>query len=207
MVGEPPKSGIRPEVVNMDHEEQFEIYDGIVVPASALRQERRREKYGTIPDLPEEELADPDELERVVYVEMWWPILRLPQQYWECPIRPTVDDNGVPDWGVFGTADFERYRPAFSKYRYKAEKMKEQYKDMMIMLRMMSERIPGQAKWEILKQVRKGVLDTDGIKDWDTWMLAVNCVRAWRLEREIREVQKRGRKKQQEQMQELWGTG
>jgi hypothetical protein len=63
-------------------DQDFETYGGIVVPAAALRREQSRVKYGTLVDLPDTELAEPDELERVEYKEMWWPILRLPQQRW-----------------------------------------------------------------------------------------------------------------------------
>jgi hypothetical protein len=184
----------------MDHE----ICDGIFVPASALRQEQQRTRYGTLADLPDEELANPDELERVVYKEMWWPILRLPQQRWECPIRPNMDEDGHVDWGAFGTVDFESYRPQSSKLRYKAEQMKEQLKDRVNLLRMISERIPGTAKYKILRLVKKGRLDTDDISDWDMWQLAVGYVRAWRLHREIEQMLKKSRQQQEEKAEAMW---
>jgi len=40
-------------------ETSLKPYGGIVVPASALREEQRRTQYGTLADLPDEELADP----------------------------------------------------------------------------------------------------------------------------------------------------
>jgi hypothetical protein len=164
------------------------IVDGVVVPASALRQEQRRTRYGVLADLPDEELVDPCELERMITKQMWWPILRLPQQRWECPIRPNMDEDGRVEQDAFGTVDFERYRPQHSKLRYKAERMKEQLNDRVIMLRVLSDRIPGTAKYKILRLVRKRRLDTDDIKDWDTWQLAIGYVRAWRLRREIEEM-------------------
>ena len=189
----------------MDQQE-IEIYDGIVVPAAALQQERQRTKYGTLKDLPDEELADPDELERVVYKEMWWPILRLPQQRWECPIRPNIDEDGRVDWGAFGTVDFDSYRPEHSKLRYKAEQMKEQLKDRVIQLYIISERIPGRAKWEILRLVRKGRLDTDDITNWDMWQLAVGYRRAWRLRQEIERMLARSRKQREKKATEFWAA-
>jgi len=184
-------------------QQDFIRYDGIFVPAAALQQERQRTKYGTLKDLPDEELADPDELERVVYKEMWWPILRLPQQRWECPIRPNIDEDGRVDWGAFGTVDFDSYRPQSSKLRYKAEQMKEQLKDRVNLLRMISDRIPGTAKYKVLSLVKKGVLDPDDIADWDMWQLAVGYRRAWRLRREIEQLLARSRK-QQEQRLKAW---
>ena len=188
----------------MDHD--FILHDGIVVPASALRQEQRRTRYGNLSDLPDEELADPDELERVIYKEMWWPILRLPQQRWECPIRPNMDEDGHVDWGAFGTVDFESYRPQSSKLRYKAEQMKEQLKDRVILLRIIFERISGTAKYKILRLAKKGLLDTDDIEDWDTWQLAVGYVRAWRLRREIEQMLAKSRQQQEEKAEELWAS-
>jgi hypothetical protein len=191
-------------VVNVDQE--LEIYEGIVVPAAALRREQQRTRYGNLEELPDEELADPDELERAVYKEMWWPILRLPQQRWECPIRPNMDEDGRVDWGAFGTVDFDSYRPEHSKLRYKAEQMKEQLKDQVNMLRMISARIPGRAKYKILWLVRKGRLDTDDISDWDMWQLAVGYLRAWRFRREIEQILARSRQKQEKQAQEFWAS-
>ena len=185
-------------------QQDFIRYDGIFVPAAALQQERQRTKYGTLKDLPDEELADPDELERVVYKEMWWPILRLPQQRWECPIRPNIDEDGRVDWGAFGTVDFDSYRPQSSKLRYKAEQMKEQLKDRVNLLRVVSDRIPGTAKYEILSRVRKGVLDPDDIADWDMWQLAVGYVRAWRLRQEIQRMLKKNRQQREEKAAEVW---
>ncbi len=184
----------------------IEIYDGIVVPASALRQEQRRTRYGNLTDVPDEELADPDELERVMYKEMWWPVFSLPQQRWECPIRPNMDEDGKVNWGAFGTVDFDSYRPQHSKLRYKAEQMMEQLKDRVIGLRILSDRIPGTAKYRVLKLVRKGLLDTDDIKDFDMWQLAVGYVRAWRLRREIAKMRKKSQQQQEEKAEEFWAS-
>jgi len=158
-------------VFNLD-ETSLEIYDGIVVPASALRQQQRKERYGTVKDLPGEELADPDELERVMYREMWGPILALPRQRYERVIRANIDEDGKADWGAFGTVDFDRYRQDFDRLRYKAERLMDQQNDLAIMFGIISERIRGTAKYKVLKCVRKGILDPDDIEYWDMWYLA-----------------------------------
>jgi len=189
----------------MDQQE-FETYDGIVVPAAALRQEQQRTKYGTLAELPDEELADPDELERAVYKEMWWPILRLPQQRWECAIRPNMDEDGRVDWGAFGTVDFDSYRPEHSKLLYRAQQMKEQLKDSVNLLRVLTDRIPGGAKYKILRLVRKGVLDADDIENWDMWRLAVGYMRALRLRQEIQRMLKRSRQQREEKAAEFWAA-
>jgi hypothetical protein len=202
---EPPSEWLVPEVVNMD-QQNSKVQEGIFVPAVELQRERQRTRYGTLKDLPDEELAEPDELERVVYKEMWWPILRLPQQRWECPIRPNMDEDGRVDWGAFGTVDFESYRPQSSKLLYKAEQMKEELKERVIQLYTISDRIPGRAKWKILQLVRKGILDTDDIEDWDMWQLAVGYVRALRLRREIQRMLVKSRQKREQKAAEFWAT-
>ena len=130
----------------------------------------------------------------------------MPQQRWECPIRPNIDEDGRVDWGAFGTVDFESYRPERSKLRYKAEQMKEQLKDRVIQLYIISERIPGRAKWKILKLVRKGILDPDDIEDWDMWQLAVSYLRAWRLRQEIEQMLKRSRQQREQKAAEFWAA-
>lgn len=184
----------------MDHEEHFEIYDGVVVPASALRQEQRMEKYGTVPDLPEEELADPDELERVVCKQMWWPILSLPYKRSECVIRPNIGDDGQVDFGAFATVDFDAYRPKFDKSRYAEEKLKEQIKDKIITLRIIQERIPGRAKYEILKRVKSGQLDTGHIIDNEMYFFIELCMRVVRLRKQLGAMQERRRKRTMQQL-------
>ena len=181
--------------------EIFHIEDGAeVAPPAWIKPVNR---YGTIPDLPDEELADPDELERVIYKEMWWPVLRLPQQRWECPIRPNVDEDGRIEWGAFGTVDFDSYRPTFDKLRYKSEKLREKLKDLVFTLKMVSARIPGRAKFEILRLVKKGWLDIGDIVDNQMYFLAEMYLRAWRLREEIERLQQK-RKQRQEEKLEAW---
>jgi len=141
-----------------------------------------------------------------VHKEMWWPILRLPQQRWECPIRPNMDEDGRVDWGAFGTVDFESYRPPFSKLRYKAQQLKERLKDMVMTCEMISDRIPGRAKYKVLKLVRTGVVDTDDIAHEDMRRLAVNYLQASRLREEIQRLLEKSRRQQEERAAEFWAS-
>jgi hypothetical protein len=189
----------------MDQQE-LEIYDGIVVPASALRQEQRRTRYGNLADLPDEELADPEELERVMYKQMWWPILRLPQQRWECRVRPNMDEDGRLDWGAFGTVDFDSYRPQHSRLRYRIEQLKERLKDQSCLLRMMSDRVPGKTKYKIMRLVRTGVLDIGAIENNEMYFLVAMYLRVWRLRREIEHLREKSREQQEAKVRELWAS-
>jgi len=186
----------------MDQQE-YETHDGILVPASALRQEQQRTKYGTLADLPDEELADPDELERVVYKEMWGPILALPQQRHERAIRPSIEDGRV-DWGAFGTVDFDSYRQSFDRLRYKAERLMDQQMDLVILFEIVSERISGTGKYKVLKYVRQGILDADDIENWDMWQLAKLYLRILGLQRERYELLERSRQQRQRQAEAFW---
>ena len=63
----------------MEHE-NIEVYDGVEVPESPLLKREHKNKYGSVPGLNDEELADPDELERQVVREAFEPVLLLPVQ-------------------------------------------------------------------------------------------------------------------------------
>ena len=134
-----------------------ETYQGIEVPESVLVKLEQKDRYGTVPDLPDEELADPEELERQAFIEEWWPILALPKPEPRSDIRPAIDESGGVDWGAFGTVDFERYSGGFDKARYKAEKLREEQRDKLIMLAIIKERLPFQAKL-VLKYLVKGII-------------------------------------------------
>jgi hypothetical protein len=181
----------------MDQETSF------IVPESALLKRERSNRYGSVEGLPDEELAEPDELERIIHKEMWWPILSLPQQRWECPIRPNMDEDGRVDWGAFGTVDFDSYRPGFDKLRYKVEQLREKLKDHVIMLKIVSARIPGVAKQKILRLVGKGLLDIGEIADNQMYFLAEMYLRAWRLRKQIERLQEK-RRQRQEQRIKAW---
>ena len=96
-----------------------------------------------------------------------------------------MDEDGRVDWGAFGTVDFDSYRPQFDKFRYKAEKLKEKLKDLVIMLQIVSARIPGKNKLKILRQARKGLLDIGDIGDCKMYFLAEMYLRAWRMREEL----------------------
>ncbi|MFC1765395.1 hypothetical protein ACFL6U_25405 [Planctomycetota bacterium] len=182
----------------------FDMCDGIVVPVAALRQQNINDRYGHVEGLPDEELATPDELERMVNKEMWGPILRLPRQRWECSIRPNMDEDGRIDWGAFGSVDFDSYRPQVNKLRYLTGKLREQLKDVNIMVQIVKERIPEYAKFKIIKLVRDGVLDADDIEHGDMWLLARLCLRAGRLRQRIDDLEEKTRNQQQRRSEQFW---
>ncbi len=164
-----------------------------------LRAEQRN-RYGSVEGLPDEELADPDELERMVYLEEFGPILRLPVKDRRYPLYGSLDEDGRMDFGAFGTVDFDRLRGQFDKTRYKVDKLKEQLKDLVMMLTIVNERIPGKAKHKVLKYVRMGILDLGEIEDNQMYFFAEMYLRAVRLRQEIATLQEAARHRRLRQM-------
>jgi hypothetical protein len=112
----------------MKQEVEFEDTDGVDdVPVSPLRSEDRKNRYGSVPGLDDEELADPWELERQVFLQEFGPVLALPVRGKRNWIHAAVDENGGLDWGAFGTVDFSRTMPEFDKARYKADKLRRSF--------------------------------------------------------------------------------
>ena len=168
--------------------ETIETEDNIVVPASVLVKVERHKGYGSVPGLDDDELADPGELERWVIIQEWGPILALPVQRRRCDIRPQVDESGHLDWGAFGTIDFDRLRPAFDKVRYKMDRLREELKDAVIMLSIVMERIPGRAKYLVLKYLTMGLIDIEHIADDDMCAIVKWYLRTRRLGKQIEEL-------------------
>ena len=180
----------------------MEIVDGIVVPESPLLRRELADNYGSVPGIPDEELADPAEIERQVYREALGPILVLPVRHKGGWIRPALDGDGGVDWGAFGTVDFDRIKPPFDAAKYKADKLREELRDIVIRLRSVSSRVKDKRKYVILKHVRMGLLDLDQIVDNDMWNLARLYLRARKLRREIRELTAASQRRRQWQREE-----
>jgi len=166
-----------------------------------LRREQTN-RYGSVEGLDNEELADPDELERQVFAEEWAPILALPEPR-RSEIRPTVDESGHVDWGAFGTVDFERHSGGFDKARYKAERLRERLRDKLILLSIVAHRLPGSAKHLVLKYLRLGIIDLDHITNDDMLALAKLYLQVRRKKEEIArlyEASRRSRERQRERL-------
>ena len=171
--------------------------DNIEVPESALLQVERVNRFGSVPGLADEDLMSPDELERQVIREEFAPVLALPVERKHSGIRPAVDESGVVDWGAFGTADFDRLRPGFDKVRYKAERLREQLKDVLIMLSIVKERLPGRARYLVLNYLRRGIIELDHIVSHDMRAVARHYLRAKRLRAEIARLRKVSRQREE----------
>jgi len=191
----------------MNEQTSFGICDDVVVPESPLLRMQRPNRYGSIEGLPDEELADPDELERLYWMEEFAPVLALPERKvrkgW---IRPNIDEDGKIDWGAFGTVDFDRYRPKFDKMLCKADWLAEEVANQCLMMETISARIKTWAKYKVIEYVTNGILDIGDIVDFDMYCLAERYMRTRRLIREIAELRKKSREKREKATQEFWAS-
>jgi hypothetical protein len=184
---------VAPEAIEMDEEmEQMLDEDEEAAGDEDVGQKGQSNRYGGVPGLDDSELADPDELEQQVMLEEWGSVLLLPVQGRSSGIRGVVDEAGELDFGAFGTVDFERTMGKFDKARYKAQKLREQLKDLTIRIGIVKERLPGKAKYLVLKYLRMGTMELDQVKDTDMLILARLYLRAKRLRHEIRRLEEAG---------------
>jgi hypothetical protein len=179
--------------------------EGGEVPESALLRRDRGPRYGSVPGLDDSELADPDELERQVFVQEFGPVLALPVKAGRGSLRPSVEEEGRLDWGAFGTVDFDRYTGGFDKARYKADKVREQLKDVLILLSIVNDRIASPAKYLVLKYLRMGIIEFGHIVNEDMAALARLYLRARRMRQEINELREASERRHRRRAEALWG--
>lgn len=189
----------------MDSESRFEISQGVEVPESVLLMRELGNKYGSVPSLDDSELADPDELERQIFMQEFGPVLALPVKGMSA-IRPEMDESGNVEWGAFGTVDFDRYRGGFDKVRYKADKLREQKKDLLIIASIVKERLPGKAKYMVLKYLKMGIIGLEHIVNANMLALARLYLRVERLRGEIKQLEMAGEARRSRQMERLFGA-
>ena len=167
-----------------EFEDECEVDD---VPVSPLLSEERRNRYGSVPGLDDEELAEPWELERQVMLQEWGPVLMLPVRGRQGGFRPELDEDGM-EWGAFASVDFERTMPELDKARYKADKLREELRDVLIMLSIVKERLPGKAMHLVLKYLRTGVIGDEHIVNEDMRAWARLHARARWMQEQIAEL-------------------
>jgi hypothetical protein len=83
------------------------------------------------------------------------------------------------------------------------EKLREKLKDLVVMLKVISARIPGRAKMKILRLVGAGVLDIGDIPDNQVYFLAEMYLRALWMREQIEYLQEK-RKQRHEKELKAW---
>jgi hypothetical protein len=191
----------------MDNETDLAMEEGVEVPESVLLRRDRGNRYGSVPGLDDSELADPDELERQVFVQEFGPVLALPVKAGRGFLRPSVDEEGRLDWGAFGTVDFDRYTGGFDKARYKADKVREQLKGVLVLFSVVSDRMGNSGKYLVLKYLRMGVIGPEHIVSEDMAALSRLYLRIRRLRQEMGELREASERRRQRRAEALWGRG
>ncbi len=178
------------------------LYEDVVVAEAGLLKRVRKDRYGSAAGLDDSELANPDELERQVYREELAPILALPIQGSRCSKRVAIDEDGSINWGAFGTVDFEKMYP-FNKVIYKADKLREQLKDLLIMFGIVNERIKSRTKYMVLKYLKIGVIELEHIVDNDMRALGRFYLRIRRMRKQIAELREVGWRRHQQRAEAI----
>lgn len=148
----------------------------------------QRADYGSVPGLEDEELADPEELERQVMIADWGPILQLPIRGRKGGIQPAIDEFGQLDWGAFGTVDFHRLAGPFDKARFKADKLEEEVRHTVIMLEAVAQRLPPAKVGQLMVQLRGDGHEAGEFMHADEQAFARWYLRVKRLRHEIGEL-------------------
>ncbi|MBL7184991.1 MAG: hypothetical protein ISS70_01585 [Phycisphaerae bacterium] len=190
----------------MYEQERLVSCGDVVIAESALLRRERKNRYGSVPGLDDSELAGPDELERQVLRQEFAPVLALPVSGGRCSMRPNIEQDGSVDWGAFGTVDFDRCSGGFDKVRYKADKVREQLKNLLILLGIVNERIKTRAKYLVLKYLRMGIIELEHIENNDMRALARLYLRARRMRTEIAELWEASERRRQRKAETLWAS-
>ena len=115
--------------------------------------------------------------------------MQLPVRGHSRPIQPNIDEYFGVDYGAFATVDFERSMPEFDKARYKLDKLREELRNVFIMMETVSYRLP-KVKRNILRLLDKGVIDLDHIENSDMLAMAKYHLRVRRLQEQIERLKK-----------------
>ena len=185
----------------MKTQEALMTYEEIVVPESAMLRVERDTGYGSVPGLEDEELADPAELERQVFIDEWGPILALPCKGSGGGFRPAIDEFGHLD-GAFGSVDFARLRPPFDKARYKADILREKLNDVLITLDIVKQRVPATG-FLVLKLVQMGILSEEHVTGEDVRALLRLRRRVQSLREEITDLMTSRRRRKEAALQRV----
>jgi hypothetical protein len=157
----------------------METYQGIVVPAPAALTPAHGNGYGIVPGLPESELADPRELERVASEE--------PLQLLQVATRAHSQD-------------------ANSRWRggEVTEQLLEELDHAVIMLSIVNERLASNVKYSVLEYLLKGWISLDHIVDEDMHAIAKWYLRVCGLRRRIQALKCAGYGRRQMSPEVVW---
>lgn len=161
--------------------------DETELPVSGAIRVQRQRGYGSIPDLDDEAPADVAELERLIAWQQYGPILALPDRYGR-GARLVLNAQGEIDWDRMRPAGGRRVRRA-SPDRQGAQQRAE-LAHVLGLIGLLNQRVPGTAKYLVLKYVRMGILNMEHVTNHDLRQLANLEARARQLRDELAAVAK-----------------
>lgn len=155
----------------------IEEIDPTDLPVSVIVRVQRNIGYGSVADLDDEELADVHELQCLAAWAQYGPVLALPGRYGQTG-RVVLDDDGEIDWDRIGPARGRRRRP--QQKRTGAGELRR----LLGLISLLTERVPGTAKYAVLRYVRMGVLRPEHVRSADLRAVAQLEARARSLQQE-----------------------
>jgi len=168
--------------MNQTHNDVDEI-DPTELPVSGVVRVQRRKGYGTIPDLDDEAPADIGELQRLVAYSMYGPVIDLPGRHGRLG-HVVLDADGEVDWEAVGPAGGRRRR-ATPGVVGRAGQLRKELGRVVGLIGLLEERVPGTAKYLVLKYVRMGILDLEHVSQHELRQVAQLEARARALRAEL----------------------
>lgn len=125
------------------------------------------------------------EVHRLMYEQMWGPILALPTTKDDFFMKGNWED-GV-DVSAFGTHDFKRMHGGFEKYFFALKEAERELKHVLLVFEMVFDRVDDPGKYLVLKDVAKGIIEP-GMCEGDMWRAAVWFLRAEAVREKIQQI-------------------
>ena len=156
----------------------IEEIDPTELPVTSIVTVQRRTGYGRVADLEEEEPADIHELQCLAAWNQYGPLLALPGKYGQTG-RVVLGDDGDVDWERIGPAGGRRQRPQLGGT------VQGEIRHALGLINLLMERVPGTAKYTVLKLVRMGILQAEHITNADLRAVSQLEARARRLQQAL----------------------
>jgi hypothetical protein len=153
------------------------------LPVSGVVRVQRPSGYGVVADLDEEAPADIGELQRIIAYQMYGPVIDLPGRGGRLG-HVVLDADGEVDWDAIGPAGGRRRRarPAPSG---RADQLRAELGRVLGTIGLLTERVPGTAKYLVLKYVRMGILDAEHVTNHDLRQLVKLEAKARQLREQL----------------------
>lgn len=162
------------------------------LPVTGSIRVQRNRGYGNIPDLDDEAPMNLAELRRMVAWQLYGPLLALPGRHRRGYL--VLDANGEVDWNAIGPAG-RRRQPERRDTSERTEQLRTELVHVLSQIATATQRVPGTAKYLVLKHVRMGILQPEHVTDPNLREVVRLQAKAERLRQELAAVQPNERKR------------